>query len=221
VTVVAPELGLDEPLIELEFPHVCETETAEGVWRVRCTPLVWHPVFEARIDEGALVVGTRRPSATAAAAPLATRRIVVPPARPLRFEDGRVHVRSLDEYRCPADGPLRAVDVKLLSVNHEFADSSGDYARTVFLEIPGEALLRFGRCDKYNLRCRTATNGERDYQFACGKDDIACSLRIEDESVRFECSRPTVYSGSVLLPCGTRGRFREDAFRTMQESKDM
>ena len=213
VAAVAPEIGLDVPIVEIEFPYVCEAKTGElGMWRVRCTPKIWHPLLEAWTDGDTVVVKTRRPSDDKEAPPLETKQTVRSPGRPLRFENGRAHVRSLEENRCPPGAPERTIDVALQSP--DATPGADGWGRTVILAVPGSAPFAFARYTPSKTDCVTGSDSENEYRFSCGEDPLACSLAVEDDSLRFTCTAPAQYSGSVLLPCGARGRFRADALRT-------
>jgi hypothetical protein len=213
VSVVAPELGLNERVAELGFPDVCEAASDEGgTWQVRCTPLVFHPVVEAHVEAGALSLGVRTPALADSAPPLRTRTFPIPPGRTVSFEAGRAHVRSLPEAACAPTGEPRSVDVKLPS--HNTTHHLGQYGRSVFIAVPGSTPFLIARHRQYELVCKAEQDSELDYRVTCGKAAVACSSRVEGDLVRFECTSPAHYWGSVLLPCGTRGRFRKGAFYT-------
>jgi hypothetical protein len=209
ISVVAQVLGLDEPLVELAFPHVCQAATSDdGAWTVRCTPKVFHPVAQARFEMGTWVLGTRQPSSAVVAPPFTTRRLNLPSGRTVRFEDGRVHVRSPPEAACAAAAPSRTVDIFLQSADSGFPPKGS----MIYLIVPEAAPMMIARHWK-SLNCAAAQDSEADYRFACGTSEIACKLSVQSDRVQFDCTEPESYSGSVLLPCGSRGRFPMGALR--------
>jgi hypothetical protein len=196
ITLVAPEIGLAQPVVDLAFPWTCQAETGQdSVFRVTCTPDVFHPVLVASLEPSSLLLDVRDARGAAV-----VTRLALPADRTASFENASVTSRAVEPTRCDDDAPLRDVDVALRAhggrMELEAPGAGGPFA--VAMRAPGDAT------------CSTLVQENVSLRLRCGDRGPDCSLSVTDTAIHFDCTKPSLYAGMVLVPCGVRARLRQD-----------
>jgi hypothetical protein len=196
VALVAPEIGLAEPIFDLAFPWTCQGAIGgDDAYRVTCTPDVVRPVLVASIDRDSLVL-TAQGGIDAGAA----KRFGLPVGALSRFENASVSSRAVEPIRCDDDAPLRTVDL-----------APAVRGRRIELEAPGTAApFPIAMLASGPSPCTTLVHEGVSMRLRCGEGGPDCSLSATDTAIHFDCTKPSLYSGMVLVSCGLRARFRKD-----------
>jgi hypothetical protein len=191
VTLALPEIGLQEPILDLAFPWTCQGTTgSDDAYRVTCTPDVLRPLLVASIERDDLVLSAQG----------AAKRFRLPSGARARFENASVSSRSVEPAQCRDDAPLHDADVTL-RFHREHAELSGPGTSVPF----PIATLTAG-----HSTCRSVMHEGVSMRLRCGEGGPDCSLSATDTAIHFDCTKPSLYFGMVLVPCGIRARFRTD-----------